>query len=212
MSTGQTNSEELQVAPNLPADVIEQAPAPDVDDIDALMGKTYPDDVTIADEPQMERQSRHQETHDAEDMHEGYTEFDDDLPEVLDAPTCRPGMTQRWVSTVAAGVADVRNMARKANEGWKPRRASTVPKGFHVPTMDHGQFKGTIGVEGMVLMERPLELHRRYAAKNAQKTTDLNMSVEQNLMTVHQPGAVLGKPTMNGQSRVARGRPDPASD
>ena len=190
----------------------QQEQAPDTAEIDALLAGDDLQPEDLSDEAEAERLSRNQETYDSDDVHEEYPD-DFEPPELLDAPDPRPGFVQRWVSTHIAGVPDVRNMARKANVGWRPRSKDTVKAGIHAPTIAHGQFEGRIGVEGMVLMERPIKLHQAYARKNRRKIRELEEAVKNNLLNVHQPGVGLGQPTMETSSRVTQGnRPEPAPD
>ena len=73
--------------------------------------------------------------------------------------------------------------------------------------------EGCIGIEGMILMERPKTLHDAYARKNRKKVDDQNRAVEENLMKVHEPGGGLGAPNIQTTSRVVKGqRPVPAAD
>lgn len=211
MAKQAVKTKETRDAPPIEADE-SQAPAPELDEIDALMADNTLSDEDFEEDQPTERLSRHQETHEAEDIHEEYPD-DFEPPEILDAPPARPGFTQRWVSTHIGGKPDIRNMAKKANEKWRPRNIDTVPKGQHAPTIAHGQFAGSIGVEGMVLMERPMAIHKAYARKNKRKVDNLEEAVNNNLLNVHQQGAALGQPSMQTTSRVTRGRrPDPADD
>jgi hypothetical protein len=206
-------TEEARDAPPIEADE-KQAPAPakELDEIDALMADNELSDEDFLEDNELERLSRNQDTYDSDDMHEEYPD-DFEPPELLDAPPPREGFAQRWVSTHIGGKPDIRNMARKANEKWRPRNVDTVPKGVHAPTIKHGQFDGYIGVEGMVLMERPMAIHKAYARKNRRKITNLEEAVDNNLLNVHQQGVGLGQPTMSNSSRVTRGRrPEPAPD
>ena len=108
---------------------------------------------------------------------------------------------------------DDRNMARKANQGWRPRNVDTVAPGDHGPTIRNGQFAGCIGVEGEVLMERPQSLHDAYKRKNRRKIDDLEEAVKNNLLNVHMQGVGLGQPILTNSTRVTRGiRPEPAPD
>ena len=109
-----------------------------------------------------------------EDVHD-----EEDAPWIrgasLAAPPPRKGMDQRWIRFAIRGNSDATNWSRKMREGWKPRAADTVPASFAMPTIDHGQFKGLIGVEGSVLCERPMSMSKRrekHFADVTQKRTD----------------------------------------
>jgi hypothetical protein len=99
-------------------------------------------------------------------------------PTSLEAPAARPGYGQRWVHVGVEGRWDQKNWARKQRDGWVPRQTSTVAKSFQVPRIDTGRFAGCIGVEGMVLCEKPLgEIKKRrefYKAKRVKTTNAVN--------------------------------------
>ena len=78
-------------------------------------------------------------------------------PAMLDAPPAREGFRQRWVATSILGEPVPHHTARRFREGWTPRPSDTIPKDFPVPTIAHGEHKGFIGVEGMILCELPEE-------------------------------------------------------
>ena len=80
-------------------------------------------------------------------------------PALLDAPEARPGMVQRWVSTTIQGKETPDNVYKRMREGWEPRKSSTV-KDQKFPTINHGQWAGCIGIEGMLLCEMPKEKHQ----------------------------------------------------
>ena len=86
-------------------------------------------------------------------------------PGLLDAPDPRPGFVQRWVAVTIGGEHHALNVNRRMAEKWRPRDPSTVPGGFQAPTISHGNFVGCIGVEGMVLMERPRMVHDAHAQR-----------------------------------------------
>jgi hypothetical protein len=99
-------------------------------------------------------------------------------PTSLEAPGARPGYGQRWVHAGVEGRWDAKNWARKQRDGWVPRQSSTVVKSFQVPRIDTGRFAGCIGVEGMILCEKPLgEIKKRrefYKAKRVKATNAVN--------------------------------------
>jgi len=77
-------------------------------------------------------------------------------PSLLDAPEARPGMVQRWVATSIQGRDTPDNVYKRMRAGWNPRPADSV-KDKRYPTINHGQWAGSIGVEGMLLCEMPEE-------------------------------------------------------
>ena len=81
-------------------------------------------------------------------------------PSLLDAPDPRPGMVQRWIATSIQGKESPDNVYKRMREGWEPRPADTV-KSKLFPTINHGQWAGSIGIEGMLLCEMPEEKHEQ---------------------------------------------------
>lgn len=107
-------------------------------------------------------------------------------------PPARPGMKQRWIRVEeTAGVSDARNVTKKALEGWTPRPADSVPEAYRPQTVNKGQFAGCICVGDLVLMERPIELHERYAKVNRAKVARLEQAVKSDLHRVERPGAPI---------------------
>lgn len=101
----------------------------------------------------------------------------------LAAPPPRPGFDQRWVRVANKEEADPTNSARKFREGWRPRLANTVPPKYQPPTISHGRFAGCIGVEGMLLCERPKQLTEKRNAHFRQRTEDITKGVEAELQS-----------------------------
>ncbi len=75
-------------------------------------------------------------------------------PSLLDAPEARSGMVQRWIATSIQGRDTPDNVYKRMRAGWNPRPADSV-KDKRFPTINHGQWAGSIGVEGMILCEMP---------------------------------------------------------
>ena len=78
-------------------------------------------------------------------------------PALLDAPEARPGYVQRWIATSIQGKETPDNVYKRMREGWQPRPADTVKDDKLFPTINHGQWAGSIGIEGMLLCEMPVE-------------------------------------------------------
>ena len=97
-------------------------------------------------------------------------------PGLLDAPEARTGFVQRWVAVTIGGEQNALHLSKRLQEGWKPRDPATVPGHVRPPTIQHGEYEGFIGVEGMVLMERPRQLHERYRAR-VRAATERQMEV-----------------------------------
>lgn len=102
-------------------------------------------------------------------------------PSLLDAPDPRPGMVQRWIATSIQGKDTPDNVYKRMRAGWEPRPADTV-KDKRYPTINHGQWAGCIGVEGMLLCEMPVEKHRAmknyYSGKNAEQNESVSYDLD----------------------------------
>ena len=94
-------------------------------------------------------------------------------PALLDAPQARPGFKQRWVATTILGKETPDNVYKRMREGWEPRKSDTV-KEQNFPTINHGQWVGCIGIEGMVLCEMPEEKHNAMKAYYEEKSHQQN--------------------------------------
>ena len=124
-------------------------------------------------------------------------------PALLDAPEARPGYVQRWVATSIQGKDTPDNVYKRMREGWEPRSADTVNSTLF-PTINHGQWEGCIGIEGMLLCEMPEERHQAmkdyYSGKNAEQ----NESVVGELEAL---GRRSGQPIyQERKSETSRGR------
>ncbi len=108
-------------------------------------------------------------------------------PTSLEAPPARPGFTQRWIRVGSMGRDDPTNTARKFREGWKPRPAESVPAGFHMPTISHGNWAGCIGVEGMLLCEMPDKMAQKRRQHYKDKTDMVTGAIEEELQKQSRP-------------------------
>ena len=124
-------------------------------------------------------------------------------PSLLDAPEARPGYVQRWVATSIQGKDTPDNVYKRMREGWEPRSAETV-KSKLFPTINHGQWTGSIGIEGMLLCEMPKERHASMKAYYLNKSDEQNESVVGELDAL---GRQSGLPIhQDRQSETSRGR------
>ena len=170
------------------------------------------DDTSASSDEHEERISRDQEMrglfYNEEDAYSD--DIDNWTPDkgILDASKFppRPGFTQRWVRTKLVGIDDPRNIARRMNEGYRPRHGSTLPVGIMAPTIQFRGSDGVIGIDGMVLMERPLKLHEKAAAYHREQTQRQMAAVESNLMQSHQSGSGFGAPRLSSATDVETGR------
>ncbi len=126
-------------------------------------------------------------------------------PALLDAPKARPGYVQRWIATSIQGKETADNVYKRMREGWQPRPADTVKDDTLFPTINHGQWAGSIGIEGMLLCEMPVE------KRAAQKAYYENRNNEQNESVVGELDALgrnTGQPIFQERkSSNSRGRP-----
>jgi len=124
-------------------------------------------------------------------------------PSLLDAPEPRPGYVQRWVATSLQGKDTPDNVYKRMREGWSARSAETV-KSELFPTINHGQWTGSIGIEGMLLCEMPKERHASMKAYYQGKSHDQNQSVVGELDAL---GRQSGLPIhQERKSETSRGR------
>lgn len=139
-------------------------------------------------------------------------DFDGKPPELLDAPDPRAGFVNRWIAVTTGNTDDVANLTQRLQEGYRPRDPATCAN-WTPPTIKDGQWAGTIFMRGMVLMERPLKLHKRAAALTRERTKGQMSAVRHNLLAVHNQDGPMGRPVMEESTRVTR-RPSvqPADD
>ena len=106
-------------------------------------------------------------------------------PALLDAPEPRAGFVQRWVATSIQGKDTPDNVYKRMREGWEARPANTV-KNQLFPTINHGQWEGCIGIEGMLLCEMPSEKHKAMKAYHHNKSLEQNESLAGDLNALEQ--------------------------
>ena len=106
-------------------------------------------------------------------------------PALLDAPEPRAGYVQRWVATSIQGKDTPDNVYKRMREGWEARPANTV-KNQLFPTINHGQWEGCIGIEGMLLCEMPSEKHKAMKAYHHNKSLEQNESLAGDLNALEQ--------------------------
>ena len=124
-------------------------------------------------------------------------------PSLLDAPTPRPGYVQRWIATSIQGKETPDNVYKRMRAGWEPRPADTV-KDKRFPTINHGEWVGCIGVEGMLLCEMPVEKHRSMKEYYSGKSTEQNESISYDLEAL---GRRSGLPiSQDRQTTMSRGQ------
>tara|TARA_R110000803_G_scaffold61928_3_gene122029 strand:- start:1245 stop:1715 length:471 start_codon:yes stop_codon:yes gene_type:complete len=123
---------------------------------------------------------------------------------LLEAPPARPGFKQRWISTSILGKDVPQHTLKRFREGWTPRKADTVSSDFPIPSIQHGQYAGVIGVEGLILCElsnaRVAARGRYFAAENAK----MQRFVDENLNKVETQGGHAI--TRTNESSVSHGQ------
>ena len=125
-------------------------------------------------------------------------------PALLDARKARPGYVQRWGATTILGKETPDNVYKRMREGWEPRKSDTV-KEQHFPTINHGQWVGCIGIEGMLLCEMPEEKHKAMKSYYNDKSQQQNDALSGELDSL---GRRVGQPIyQDRQSSTSRGRP-----
>jgi hypothetical protein len=108
-------------------------------------------------------------------------------PSTLEAPPPRPGYVQRWIRTSIGASNDPQNVSKRFREGWRPRPADTVPRGYTPPTIMHGQYGEVIGVEGNILCEMPAKMAAQREAFYAKKAIQQTQAIEQDVHKVERP-------------------------
>ena len=110
-------------------------------------------------------------------------------PSLLDAPDPRPGMVQRWIATSIQGKDTPDNVYKRMRAGWNPRAAETV-KDKRYPTINHGQWAGSIGVEGMILCEMDEDKFKSMKDYYHNRNLEQNESIPGELDAVSRAGGI----------------------
>lgn len=116
-----------------------------------------------------ERTSREQDSRFYGDVH---PEYDPswEPPKQTSGPPPRPGMEQLWVRTTLMGMDDSANVHQHLMEGWKPRSAASVPKGFYCSKAVFGDYGDVIANKDSILMERPQWMGDKVRASQASQS------------------------------------------
>lgn len=153
------------------------------------------------------RASRDQETRDSDEIHEEYPDSwtPKGVLDTTDIPS-RPGYTQMWVRTKIGNDDDVANIGRRMNEGWRPRRKDSVPKGVYVPVCQMSEYGEVVGIRGMILMERPQRLHDSQMDHYREQTDNMQRAADESVFAVHERGTGFGRPRVDRSTRTTTGR------
>lgn len=152
------------------------------------------------------RVTRDQEARAAQEVYEEYEDLWEERG-MLDTSLmpARPGFVQRWVRTMLDQHPDHRNVAKKFNQGWRPRFTSSIPEGIETPSTDFGKWTGVVGIEGMILMERPAEMHAAQVRRIKRDTQRQMTAVDATMARARNPGEAFGTPTAKRRRQVTRG-------
>jgi len=154
-----------------------------------------------------ERVSHEQETWDNIDIHK-------DLPNIvgnvgpLPELDAREGMAQRWIRSKVNGEDDHANLSKAFNQHWRRRSPDTIPRGVSAPTIYVEGIGEAIGLSGMILMERPIEIHNAYKAKVQDRTQTQKRAVDESLFNIPAEGGFGAVGTQNkSEVKVTRALP-----
>lgn len=119
----------------------------------------------------------------------------------------RPGFVQRWIRTHILGVEDTARQMTANARGWVPRQASTIPseRRHLVPKVTYGSQGDVIGIPGMILCERPIDLAERHRRVIERQANAQMMAVRQNLFQLKASGGVQ-TPQMRMSTSISKGR------
>lgn len=147
--------------------------------------------------------SKQDEIEAARDVHNQDNDRPWEPPSHLNAPPPQPGMSQKWIRHTLRGDDDNHNLMKAFQQGWKPRRADTVPADFYPPTIKHGEFAGCIGAPGLILCEMPTERVEKRNAYYRGVTERNTRAITEDLTKVQQPGMPISQ---SRQSNTTVGR------
>jgi hypothetical protein len=133
------------------------------------------------------RDSREQETWDNVDIHDMIIEIGDDDGALPNVPP-REGYAQRWIRTMKNGVEDPANIAKAMNAYWRRRAPDTLPEGIAAPSVHVDGIGETIGISGMILMERPLAIHEKFVERVRNRTRTQMEAVDKSLYKIKTAG------------------------
>ena len=131
-------------------------------------------------------------------------------PSALDAPPAPPGFIHRWIRESILGQEDKTNMSKPMREGFEPVRAEEFPE-FEAPTIDHGRYKGVIGVGGLILARLPEETANERNEYYKTLTSDQMQAVDSDLMRESNPVMPLAQPKRQSSVTFGSGSGKPES-
>ena len=131
-------------------------------------------------------------------------------PYALAAPPAPPGFIHRWIRESILGQEDKTNMSKRMREGFEPVRAEEFPE-FEAPTIDHGRYKGVIGVGGLILARLPEETANERNEYYKTLTSDQMQAVDSDLMRESNPVMPLAQPKRQSSVTFGSGSGKPES-
>jgi len=158
------------------------------------------------------RASRNTETWDEHAVHDDFDDFvgqDTALPNIPE----QFGFDQRWIRTMIGGEPDPVNVSRAFSKGWKRRDPDTLPANFRALRSYQEGIGDSVGVSGMVLMERPKQISQKFKDAKDERTKSQMDSVDDNLFKEHTAGSGFGAPKrVEDKTEVTRGKPISVDD
>ena len=122
-------------------------------------------------------------------------------PSSLDAPPAPDGFHHRWIRAESMGFDDTKNMAGKLRSGYELVRADEYP-GSEYPTVQDGNYKGVIGVGGLLLARVPEEIAQQRSEYYVKQGQDNVEAVDNDLMKEQHPSMPIN---IDRQTRVTFG-------
>lgn len=154
--------------------------------------------------PNTKRVSREQETWSADAIHDDYTAVAEDEGPLQQNIPARPGFSQRWIRTKIGGEDDPQSISSAVNKGWKRRDPSTIPPEISAPSIYVDGVGESVGISGMILMERPQKYSDAYKAKVQQRTNAQMEAVNNALAETHaaEKGRGFGRPGQTEETKT----------
>ena len=163
------------------------------------------ENVTTEETVESDRTSRSAQTREKETRRKPWQP-----PSALDAPPAPPGFIHRWIRESILGQEDRTNMSKRMREGFEPVRAEEFPD-FEAPTIDHGRYKGVIGVGGLILARIPEETANERNQYYKTLTADQMHAVDSDLMRESNPVMPLTQPKRQSSVTFGNGSGKPES-
>lgn len=154
--------------------------------------------------PNTKRVSREQETWSADAIHDDFSsvaEADGPLPNI----PARNGFSQRWIRSKIGGENDSKNLSTAYNNGWRRRDPATVPPTIAAPSVYVEGVGDSVGISGMILMERPEKLSAVHKQRVQQRTNTQMEAVDKALENSHTANSGFGAPTRSGKTETQTG-------